>query len=59
MKAFVARNHNGTLVGWNADIGELMEDTMVYSEITGNPTYINEEEFAVKPSTQPLERSHT
>jgi hypothetical protein len=49
MTAFVARNHNGTLIGWNVDLGNLMEEAMVYEEVTGNKVYINEETFAEKP----------
>jgi hypothetical protein len=49
MTAFVARNHNGTLLGWNVDLGNLMEEAMVYEEVTGNKVYINEETFEEKP----------
>lgn len=49
MTAFVARNHNGTLLGWNVDLGNLMEEAMVYEEITGNKVTIGEETFEEKP----------
>jgi len=49
MTAFVARNHNGTLIGWNIDLGNLMEEAMIYEEVTGNKVYINQETFQEKP----------
>lgn len=49
-KAFVARNHNGTLIAWNVDIGNLMEEVMFYEEMTGNSTSIGEEQFENEPS---------
>lgn len=49
MIAFVARNHNGTLIGWNADLGNLMEEAMVYEEVTGNRVSIGEETFEDNP----------
>jgi hypothetical protein len=49
MTAFVARNHNGTLIGWNRDLGNLMEETMIYEEMTGNRVSIGEESFQEKP----------
>ena len=49
MTAFVARNHNGTLIGWNVDLGNIMEDVMVYEEMTGNKVTIDQETFKEKP----------
>lgn len=49
MKAFVARNHNGTLIAWNRDVGNLMEEIMIYEEVTGNSTYVGEETFDETP----------
>ena len=49
MTAFVARNHNGTLIGWNSDLGNLMEEVMIYEEVTGNKVFINEEIFEKEP----------
>lgn len=49
MTAFVARNHNGTLIGWNTDLGNIMEEAMVYEEITGNSFTIGQETFEEKP----------
>ncbi len=49
MTAFVARNHNGTLIGWNRDLGNLMEEAMLYKEMTGNRVSIAEETFQDKP----------
>jgi hypothetical protein len=49
MTAFVARNHNGTLIGWNSDLGNLMEEAMVYEEMTGNKITIDQETFEEKP----------
>ncbi len=49
MTAFVARNHNGTLIGWNIDLGNLMEEAMIYEEMTGNKSTIGQETFEEKP----------
>ena len=49
MTAFVARNHNGTLIGWNSDLGNLMEEAMVYEEMTGNRVTIDQETFEKEP----------
>jgi len=54
MTAFVARNHNGTLLGWNTDLGNLMEEAMVYEEVTGNRVSISEETFEDKPERSRL-----
>jgi hypothetical protein len=43
MQVFIARNHNETIIGWNIDIGNLMEDAMVYEEVTGNRVSISAE----------------
>ena len=51
MTAFVARNHTGTLIGWNRDLGNLMEEAMIYKEMTGNRVSIVEETFQDKPET--------
>ena len=53
MTAFVARNHNGTLIGWNVDLGNIMEEAMVYEEVNGNKVTIGQETFEEKP-----ERNH-
>ena len=47
--AFVARNHNGTLICWSLDLGNLMEEVMVYEEMTGNRTTIDQEKFEIEP----------
>ena len=49
MTAFVGRNHNGTLIAWNSDLGNLMEELMIYQEMTGNSTLVNEETFDTEP----------
>jgi hypothetical protein len=49
MTAFVARNHNGTLIGWNSDLGNIMEEAMIYEEMTGNKVTIGQETFNEKP----------
>lgn len=49
MKAFVARNHNGTLIAWNSDLGNLMEEAMIYEQMTGNRITIDEEIFDEQP----------
>jgi len=49
MTAFVARNHNGTLIGWNVDLGNIMEEAMVYKEMTGNKVTIDQETFNKQP----------
>jgi hypothetical protein len=49
MKAFVARNHNGTVLAWNTDLGNLAEEAMIYEEVTGNRVTIGEEEFEEDP----------
>ncbi len=49
MTAFVARNHNGTLIGWNSDLGNIMEEVMIYEEMTGNKVTIDQETFEGKP----------
>lgn len=49
MTAFVGRNHNGTLIAWNNDLGNLMEELMFYQEVTGNSTLVNEETFDTEP----------
>ena len=54
MTAFVARNHNGSLIGWNNDLGNLMEETMIYEEMTGNRVSISEETFQDKPERNRL-----
>lgn len=40
---FVARDHNNELLGWNRDLGNLMEEVMLYEEITGNKATVAEE----------------
>jgi hypothetical protein len=54
MTAFVARNHNGTLIGWNVDLGNIMEEAMVYEEMTGNKVTIDQETFVGKPERNRL-----
>ena len=54
MTAFVARNHNGTLISWNVDLGNLMEEAMVYQEVTGNNVTIGQETFVEKPERNRL-----
>jgi hypothetical protein len=54
MTAFVARNHNGTLIGWNVDLGNIMEEAMVYEEVTGNKVTIGQETFEEKPEKNRL-----
>jgi hypothetical protein len=49
MTAFVARNHNGTLIGWSTDLGNIMKEAMFYEEMTGNKTTIDQETFKEKP----------
>jgi hypothetical protein len=49
MTAFVARNHNGTLICWSVDLGNTMEEAMIYEEMTGNKVTIGEETFDEKP----------
>jgi hypothetical protein len=49
MKAFVARNHNGTVLAWNTDFGNLAEEAMIYEEVSGNRVTISEEEFEEDP----------
>jgi hypothetical protein len=33
---FIAYNHNGVEISRNADLGNLMEEVMIYEEVTGN-----------------------
>jgi len=49
MKAFVARNHNGTLIDCHVDLGNVMEAANLYKEVTGNRCTISEEEFEKEP----------
>lgn len=49
MTAFVGRNHNGILIAWNSDLGNLMEELMFYQEMTGNTTTVNQETFDKEP----------
>jgi hypothetical protein len=49
MTAFVARDDNGTLIAWNYDLGNLMEETILYQEMTGIQVTISEETFSEKP----------
>jgi hypothetical protein len=47
--AWVVRNHNGTLIAWDVDLGNVSEEMMVYEEVTGNRTSINKETFEKEP----------
>lgn len=47
--AFVARNHNGTVIAWNTDLGNMMEEAMFYEEVTGNRITIDKETFKDEP----------
>jgi hypothetical protein len=49
MTAFVVRNHNGVLIGWDSDLGNIMEEAMVYEEMTGNTVTIDKEIFEETP----------
>jgi len=49
MKMFVARNHNGTFIAKVVDLGNLMEEVMLYEEVTGNRCTVGREEFEVEP----------
>lgn len=49
MQVFIARNHNDVVIGWNMDIGNLMEDTMIYEEMTGNRVSISSESIENVP----------
>jgi hypothetical protein len=51
MTAFVARDGNGALIAWNRDLGNIMEETMIYQEMTGIRVTINEETFSEKPKS--------
>jgi len=48
MKMFVARNHNGTFIAKGVDLGNLMEEVMIYEEVTGNRCTVGREEFEVE-----------
>ena len=50
MTAFVARDDNGTLIAWNYDLGNLMEETILYQEMTGIQVTISEETFSETPN---------
>ncbi len=51
--AWVARNHNGTLIAWHKDMGNLAEEAMYYEQVTGNQTTFSKETFDVEPSRHP------
>ena len=36
MELYIARTADQTVIGWNCDYGNLAEEAMVYTEITGN-----------------------
>ena len=40
---FILRNHNETFLGWNIDPGNIMEEAMIYEEVTGNRTSLSQE----------------
>lgn len=47
--AWVVRNHNGTLIAWDLDLGKVSKEMMFYEEVTGNRTSINKETFEKEP----------
>ena len=48
-RAFVVRNHNGTLIAFNVNMVEAYKEGIFYEASTGNEFSVGEEEFEEKP----------